>query len=108
MAFLGFCSSSLFKEVKFTPTLVGKKIIIETEKEEVENIGAVILEKNQQQYYINYFLLLLIFWEEMPSKRNIIELKAFIKKYYKEDIYLKIFNQAVNLNRKYIENIKKY
>lgn len=79
MAFLGFCSSSLFKEVKFTPTLVGKKIIIEPEKEEVENIGAVILEKNQQQYYINYFLLFLIFWEEMSSKRNIIEIKAFIK-----------------------------
>ena len=43
----------------------------------------------------------------MPSKRNIIELKAFIKKYYKEDIYLKIFNQAVNLNRKYIDKYKK-
>ena len=65
--------------MKFTPTLVGKKIIIEPEKEEVENIGAVILEKNQQQYYINYFLLFLIFWEEMSSKRNIIEIKAFIK-----------------------------
>lgn len=43
----------------------------------------------------------------MPSKRNINELKAFIKKYYKKDIYLKIFNQSVNLNRKYIDKYKK-
>lgn len=107
-------SISLFKEVKFTPTqiylissLVGKKIIIETEKEGIENIGAVILEKNQQQYYINYFLLLLSFWEEMPSERDIIELKAFIQKYYKKEIYLNIFNQSVNLNRKYINKYKK-
>ena len=84
-----------------------KKIILDSEKKIIGNIGAVILDKNQENYYINYFLLLLSFWEEMISENQINDLKIFIKKYYKKEIYLNIFNQAINLNKIYVSKYKK-
>ena len=105
--------SNLVKEVKFTPTqiyvistLVGKKVLFQPNETIIGNIGAVFLEKHQENYYLNYFLLLLSFWEEMLSKNQINDLRRFIKKYYKKEIYLKIFNQAINLNKKYISRYK--
>lgn len=108
-----FIFTNIIEEVKFTPTqiyimstLVGKKVIFQSDKPIIGNIGAVFLEKNQENYYISYFLLLLSFWEEMLSENQINDLKIFIKKYYKNEIYLKIFNQAVNLNKNYILKYK--
>ena len=108
-----FIFNNIIEEVKFTPTqiyimaaLVGKKVIFHSDKPIIGNIGAVFLEKNQENYYINYFLLLLSFWEEMLPENQINDLKIFIKKYYKNEIYLKIFNQAVYLNKIYISKYK--
>lgn len=106
--------SRIIKEIKFTPTqiylmtsLVGKKVIFHSDEPTIGNIGAVFLEKNQENYYINYFLLLLSFWEEMLTENQINDLRIFIKKYYKKEVYLNIFNQAINLNRMYISKYKK-
>ena len=102
-----------FKEVKFTPTqiylmssLYGQKIYIDSNYQGVENIGCVKLYPNQEEHYKDYFLLLMSFWEEMPTESQINDLRNFIKKYYTNEIYLKIFNIAVEKNRKYINKFK--
>ena len=53
-----------------------------------ENIGAIILSKNQENYYLNYFLLLMSPWNYMPSDEQIEQLQKFIKNYYKKRLYL--------------------
>ena len=102
-----------FKEVKFTPTqiylmssLYGQKIYINNNKSGLENIGCVKLYPNQEEHYKDYFLLLMSFWEEMPTETQINDLRIFIKKYYVKDVYLNIFNAAVEKNRKYIDKFK--
>ena len=102
-----------FKEVKFTPTqiylmssLYGQKIYINNKKSGFENIGCVKLYPNQEEHYKDYFLLLMSFWEEMPTETQINDLRIFIKKYYVKDVYLNIFNAAVEKNRKYIDKFK--
>ena len=47
-------------------------------------------------------------WEYIPSEEQIEELRIFIKKYYKKNIYLDIFNHAVNENKIYINKIAKF
>ena len=81
--------------------LYGDKLIIET-KNGIENIGAVYLYRNQKDHYLDYFLLLLSYWEYLPNEKQINELRIFIKKYYKNELYLSIFNQAVDYNKFYI------
>jgi predicted O-methyltransferase YrrM len=102
-------------EVKFHPSnillmaaLQGDKIIIEDKNKKIANIGAIHLYKKQSRYYLNYFLLILTPWEYLPSENHIKELKEFIKKYYKEEIYLNIFNKAVKENRMYIQKFKNF
>ena len=104
-----------FKGYKFTPTqiyllsaLYGEKMYIKENKDGIENIGAAILYPNQENHYINYFLLLLSFWEEIPTKKQIEDLRKFIKKYYKKEKYLKIFNSAVLQNKIYNKNFNKF
>ena len=89
-------------EVKYHPsmiylmtTLKGKKYIMLSKLFQFENIGAIILSKNQENYYLNYFLLLMSPWNYMPSDEQIEQLQKFIKKYYKKRLYLNIFNSAV-------------
>lgn len=101
------------REVKFHPSqiylltsLVGYKVIIEDENKEVENIGAVFLHSNQEKYYLNYFLLLLTPWEYMPSETQIEELRSFIIKYYKNDLFLFLFNRSIEENKIYINKFK--
>ena len=89
-------------------SLAGNKVIIKDNKFGAENIGAVFLKENQDKYYLNYFLLLLTPWEYMPTDTQIDELRVFITKYYKEDIYLHIFNRAVSENKIYVKNFKRY
>jgi hypothetical protein len=100
-------------EMKFHPSniylmvaLYGDKVIIEN-KRYIDNIGAIHLYQNQKKYYLNYFLLLLSPWEYLPNQKHIQELREFIKKYYKEDIYINLFNKAVEENTIYINNFKK-
>ena len=88
--------------------LEGKKFIMNHKRFQFENIGAIILSKNQEKYYLNYFLLLMSPWEYIPPDEHIEQLKTFIKKYYKKDIYLNIFNHAVNENKLYINKFEKY
>ena len=102
-----------FREVKFTPTqiylmssLYGQKIYINSELTGVENIGCVKLYPNQEEHYKDYFLLLMSFWEDIPNDNQINDLRNFIKKYYVKDIFLKIFDTAVEKNKKYINNFK--
>ena len=102
------------KEKKYHPSniyliavLQGNKVIIEKQKK-IENIGAIHLYPNQKKYYLNYFLLLLSPWEYMPNEKHIQELREFIKKYYKKEIYLNLFNKAVEENKLYINRFKKF
>ena len=103
------------KEVKYHPSMIylmtslsGNKIVMKDHKYGLENIGAIFLKSNQNQYYLNYFTLLLSPWEYMLSEAQIASIRIFIKKYYKEDIYLKLFNKAIFENKKYIKNFKVY
>ena len=103
------------KEYKMHPSnillmtsLYGDKVIIENKNKSIENIGAIRLYPNQKKYYLNYFLLLLSPWEYFPNNNHINDLKSFIKKYYKKQIYLDLFNKAVEENQKYINKFKKY
>ena len=98
------------KENKFHPSnillmtsLYGDKVIIERNDRKLDNIGAIRLYPNQKKYYLNYFILLLTPWEYMPKENHIRDLRKFIKKYYKKEIYLNLFNKAVEENRIYIK-----
>jgi len=87
--------------------LHGDKLLIKN-NEGIENIGAVYLYKNQQKYYLDYFILLLSYWEYMPSEEQIKELRVFIKKYYNNQMYLAIFEQALKYNKFYINKFKNF
>ena len=101
------------REVKYHPSniflmtsLYGDKIIINNKEKGAENIGAIFLYPNQKRYYLNYFLLLLTPWEYMPDDIHLNELRAFIEKYYKNEIYLNLFNRAIEENKIYINKFK--
>ena len=105
------------KEVKFTPSsiylissLYGDKIIFKSNNKNsmIGNTGAVFLYKNQKRHYIDYFLLLNSFWEYMPSPQQLNYLKKFIKKYYKNDLYLKLFENSINFNLIYINKFQSF
>lgn len=83
-------------------SLFGEKLIIRGNND-ILNIGAVFLYKNQKDHYLEYFFLLMNYWEYMPSETQINDLKIFIKKYYQNEIYLKIFEESVlyNKNKKF-------
>ena len=102
-------------EVKYHPSMIylmtslkGKKYIMHHRRFQFENIGAIILAKNQEKYYLNYFLLLMSPWNYMPSDVQIEQLQKFIKNYYKKRIYLNIFNSAVKENKLYIKKFEKF
>ena len=89
------------------PALQGDKIIIRNGNN-IDNMGAIFLYSNQKDYYLNYFLLLLSFWDYIPTEKQIKEIRIFIKKYYKNSLYLLIFETALNNNKNYVNTIKKY
>ena len=102
------------KSVKFHPSqiylmtaLVGDKIIIPCKDKGIENIGAVILYPNQEKYYLNYFLLLLTPWDYFPQQSYIDELNIFVKKYYKNEVLVNLFNRSVEENRIYVQKHQK-
>ena len=77
-------------------------------KNKISNIGAVFLYRNQKNHYIDYFILLNSFWEYMPTEEQLIYLKTFIKKYYKNDLYIQLFNKSVNSNKIFINKFKNF
>ena len=94
------------KNLKYHPSqiylmtgLIGDKVIIDKKENGCTNIGAVFLYPNQERYYINYFLLLASNWEYMPTDEQIEDLRKFIKKYFKKDIYINLFNLSVKENK---------
>ena len=101
------------KEIKFTPSsiylfsaLYGEKILIKNNK--LENIGAAFLFKNQTNHYIDYFILLNSFWEYMPKEYHLKFIREFIKKYYKKDLYLQLYDNSVKFNKIYIKKFKNF
>ena len=84
-------------------SLAGQKIIIKNEQNFL-NIGAVFLDKNQEKHYRDYFLLLNCFWEKMLSDEKIFQLKLFIEKYYKKQIYMDLLENAILYNKEYQKN----
>lgn len=97
------------KFVKYHPSqiflmtsLIGEKILIREQDNNYDNIGAVFLYPNQKKHYLNYFLLLLTPWEYMPIEKHIKQLQIFIQKYYRDKIYIDLFNKAVQENVIYI------
>jgi predicted O-methyltransferase YrrM len=85
------------------PNIRGEKILLSNNKRGFGNIGGIILYPNQNKYYLDYFLLLLGFWEYLPPDSQINDMKKFIQKYYKNSLYLQIFQKAINLNNKSIQ-----
>ena len=85
--------------ISLIPILYGDKVFLHSRDRDVSNIGAVFLHPNQEQHYLDYFLLLLNFWEYIPKDFQINELRIFIKKYYKGEIYINIFDTAVRENK---------
>ena len=94
--------------IRLLPTLYGNKIFLSQTNKNVSNIGAVVLGPNQKNHYLDYFLLLLNFWEYIPTDKHIKDLRVFIKNYYKDEIYLNIFDTAVRENKKAIQKFLKY
>jgi hypothetical protein len=41
-------------------------------------------------------------WDYIPNEKHIQELREFIKKYYKKEIYLNVFNKAVEENKIFV------
>jgi len=90
------------------PVIHGDKVLLKNKDGSLGNMGGIFLYNNQEKYYLDYFFLLLAFWEYMPEDKEINDLRIFIKKFYKKNIYLKIFDTAVINNKISILNHQKY
>ena len=111
-------NTHLFKKIKsfnYRPTqiylmscLFGEKVYLKNKRTAIDNIGAVFLHENQQKHYLDYFLLLTTLWEYMPSDNQINDLRLFIKKYYKEKIYLDLFNMSVERSKIFLIKYNKF
>lgn len=91
-------------QILLMSALHGDKILIQNDKG-IDNMGAIFLYPNQREYYLDYFLLLLTFWQYMPTEKQLNEIRIFIKKYYQNELYLKIFDIAVINNRNYVNKV---
>ena len=101
-------------DAKFMPTqiylmssLIGEKLLIKKDKNDFINIGVVCLKEKQENYYLNYFLLIMNIWQYMPTNEQLNDLRKFIKIYYKDSILLRIFDNSVEYNKKFFDNLKK-
>lgn len=86
-------------EINLLSSLIGKKIMFKSDENYLMNIGVVFLDKNQKKYYLNYFLLLVNIWNYIPTDKQLNEFRKFIKKYYKDKMLLKIYDNAVYFNK---------
>jgi predicted O-methyltransferase YrrM len=94
--------------IALLPTLYGDKVFTHSNNEGISNMAAIFLYPNQKEHYLNYFLLLLNFWEYIPKDNQILDLRQFIKKYYKDKIYIDIFDLAVRKNKNVTYKFMKY
>ena len=91
--------------IALIPALYGDKLLM---KKSVSKMGAVFLYPNQEEHYLDYFLLLLNFWEYIPKENHLNDLRSFIEKYYKDKIYIDIFDTAVKENKKANKKFENY
>ena len=94
-------------QINLMSTLIGKKILLKSNTNTLLNIGAVFLEKNQKKYYLNYFLLLLNVWSYMPTDKQLEDLREFIIKYYNNSLFLRIYDNAVDFNKRIFNKLNK-
>ena len=47
-------------------------------------------------------------WEYVPNENHIRDIMEFIKKYYKKEIYLNLFNKSFEENKIYIQKFKEF
>ena len=106
-------TNQTLNNAKITPTqiylissLIGEKILLKTNLRDFENIGVVCLAEGQKDYYLNYFLLMMTIWGYMPTDGQLNGLREFIKKYYKDELLLRIFDNSVDYNKKFFNNLK--
>ena len=85
---------NLVKGKKFYPS--GDNILL-------QDIGAIMLDKNQNKYIYDYFRALGGQWEYFLSEIHINILRNFFKKYY-DEICLSIFEEAIKFNRYFVQN----
>ena len=94
-------------QINLMSTLIGKKILLKSNTNTLLNIGVVFLDKNQKKYYLNYFLLLLNVWSYMPTDKQLEELRKFIIKYYNNSLFLRIYDNAVDFNKRIFNKLNK-
>ena len=94
-------------QINLMSTLIGKKILLKSNTNTLLNIGAVFLDKNQKKYYLNYFLLLLNVWSYMPTDKQLEDLREFIIKYYNNSLFLRIYDNAVDFNKRIFKKLNK-
>lgn len=81
----------------------GKKFYPSGDNVLLQDIGVIILEKNQNKYIYDYFRALGGQWELFPEEKHINLMRKFIKKYY-DEICLSIFEDAIKFNRDFVKN----
>ena len=103
-----------FSKIKFSPSnihlypaLYGDKVLLRKSDGSIDSMGAVFLYNNQENHYLDYFILLLTFWEYMPKDNEINDLRIFIKNYYKKELFLNIFDTALEKNKIAYKNHQK-
>lgn len=87
--------------------LNGDKIILKTKHNNIDNMGAIFLYKNQKTHYLEYFFSLISFWDYMPTASQLKDMKNFIIKYYKDDFLVEIFTKAVSFNKAFFKKFNK-
>ena len=81
----------------------GKKFYPSGNKILTQDIGAIILEKNQKRFYHDYFRFLGGQWQYFPKESYIDSLRKFFRKYYDEDC-MTMFEETVSFNIKFVKN----
>ena len=101
-----FDSKVMPSQIFLISSLIGEKILLPEGDNSFINIGVVCLSKNQKKYYLNYFLLLMNIWQYLPTNEQLDGLREFIKKYYDNKIFLRIFDFTVEKNKIFFKNLK--
>ena len=101
-----FDSKVMPSQIFLMSSLIGEKILLPEGDNNFINIGVVCLSKNQKKYYLDYFLLLMNLWQYLPSNEQLYGLREYIKKYYDNKIFLRIFDFTVEKNKIFFKNLK--
>lgn len=83
--------------------LRGKKYLPSGKTFLLKDIGAVKLEKNQKRYVYDYFRALGGQWQYFPKEIYIKITRDLLASYYNKKC-LKMFDEAVEFNRKFVKN----